>query len=173
MTKEEKAKAYDEALEKAKELLDSPRTCFDIEQLKDIFSELAESEDERIRRKMIEHFKSKTKDTWCNMPVKDILAWLEKQKEQKPAEWSEKDEEMLKDIIAEIEATKQYFFTHDSEGRAQMQARIEWLKSLRPSWKPSEVQMSMLLAVINDPHNAGAESCQLAISDLYQDLKKL
>lgn len=46
-----------------------------------IIPELRESEDERIRKKMIEHFKSKTKDTWCNMPVKSILAWLEKQKE--------------------------------------------------------------------------------------------
>ena len=42
-----------------------------------------ESEDERIRLKMIEHFKSKTKEKWCNMPVNDIIAWLEKQKEQK------------------------------------------------------------------------------------------
>ncbi len=45
--------------------------------------------------------------------------------------------------------------------------------SLPPSWKPSEEQMSMLLAVINEPRNAGAESCQLALSDLYQDLRKL
>lgn len=52
-----------------------------------IIPELRESEDERIRKKMIEHFKSKTKDTWCNMPVKSILAWLEKQKENpKPAD---------------------------------------------------------------------------------------
>lgn len=46
MIPEEKSKAYDEALEKAKELLDSPRTCFDINQLKDIFPQLRESEDE-------------------------------------------------------------------------------------------------------------------------------
>lgn len=43
--------------------------------------ELRGSKDERIRRKMIEHFKAKTKETWCNMPVKDIIAYLEKQKE--------------------------------------------------------------------------------------------
>ena len=51
------------------------------EHLETIFPELRESEDGRIIRKMIEHFKAKTKETWCNMPVKDILAWLEKQKE--------------------------------------------------------------------------------------------
>ncbi len=40
-------------------------------------------------------------------------------------------------------------------------------------WKPSEEQMSMLLAVINDPNNAGAESCQIALKSLYEQLKKL
>lgn len=44
-----------------------------------LLPEFRMSEDERIRRKMIEHFKAKTKETWCNMPVKDIIAYLEKQ----------------------------------------------------------------------------------------------
>lgn len=80
MATEEKAKAYDEALEKAKELLDSPRTCFDIAQLKGIFPELAESEDERIRKhlvEIVEIYWGKTNDP---DKAKD-LAWLEKQKE--------------------------------------------------------------------------------------------
>lgn len=34
-------------------------------------------------------------------------------------------------------------------------------------------QMRFLLAVINDPNNAGAESCQLALKSLYNELKKL
>ena len=41
-----------------------------------------ESDGERIRRKMVEHFKSKTKETWCNIPVKNIIAYLEKKKEK-------------------------------------------------------------------------------------------
>ena len=87
MTTEEKAKAYDEALEKAKELLDSPRTCFDIEQLKDIFSELAESEDERIRKELKEAFEAyDIESTWNGIPIRSIFAWLEKRKEQKPGE---------------------------------------------------------------------------------------
>lgn len=65
-------KEYKEALERAK--AGKP--------LDEVFPELKESEDERIMRKMVEHFKSKTKETWCNMPVKSILAWLEKQKEK-------------------------------------------------------------------------------------------
>lgn len=45
---------------------------------------LAESKDEKIRMKMLEHFRSKTKKTWCNIPVEDIISYLEKQKEQDP-----------------------------------------------------------------------------------------
>lgn len=33
---------------------------------------------------MVEHFKNKTKKTWCNIPVEDIISYLEKQKELKP-----------------------------------------------------------------------------------------
>lgn len=55
---------------------DEERTAWEV-----LVPELAESDDERIRRKMIDHFKAKTKETWCNMPVKDIIAYLEKQKD--------------------------------------------------------------------------------------------
>ena len=72
-------KKYKEALERAKKLTSDMTTLQKIREF--IFPELAESEGERIRRKMIEHLKSKTKETWCNMPVKDIIAYLEKQKE--------------------------------------------------------------------------------------------
>lgn len=84
MTQEQKAKAYDEALIKAKELLDSPRTCFDIVQLKDIIPELRESEDERIRKEAISIVQS-----YMNICDKEgdpclsgykVLDWLEKQK---------------------------------------------------------------------------------------------
>lgn len=61
-------------LEKHKESLHISETC---KENADSFTD----EDERIRRKIIEHFKSKTKETWCNMPVKDIIAYLEKQKD--------------------------------------------------------------------------------------------
>ena len=75
-------KLYDKALELTRQKYEQARKdnnpiyCI----YEEIFPELRESEDERIMKKMIEHFKSKTKDTWCNMPVKSILDWLEKQK---------------------------------------------------------------------------------------------
>lgn len=42
-----------------------------------------------------------------------------------------------------------------------------------PSWKPSEEQMRFLLAVINEPNNAGSESCHLVLKGLYEQLKDL
>ena len=51
-------------------------------------------EDERIRRWLCDYFSSIDK-AWIHKDITciDILRWLEKQKEQKPAEWSEEDEE--------------------------------------------------------------------------------
>ena len=40
-------------------------------------------------------------------------------------------------------------------------------------WKPSVSQMRALRAIINEPNNAGAESCQIAMTSLYEDLQKL
>lgn len=92
---------YEQALERAEELLDSPRTCFDIEQLKDIFPELAESEDERIRKALVKQFGGCIKDEeFCHtgFTYAEITAWLEKQKEQKPVmlQWTGKN---LKEVI--------------------------------------------------------------------------
>ena len=82
-------KKYNKALERAKNIKSkilqshlSTESCKAVsEYIDEIIPELRESEDDRIRKKMIEHFKSKTKDTWCNMSVKSIIAWLEKKKE--------------------------------------------------------------------------------------------
>lgn len=49
---------------------------------------------------------------------------------------------------------------------------ITWLEKY-VNWKPSESQMRALRAIINEPNNAGAESCQIAITSLYEDLQKL
>lgn len=53
MTIEEKARAYDEAIERARKLYNSEETSADVEiACETIFPELAESEDELIRKTM-------------------------------------------------------------------------------------------------------------------------
>lgn len=60
----------------------------------ELHPELAESKDEKIRKKMVKHFKSKIKKTWCNIPVEDIISYLEKQKE--PRDYRKLYEEVIK-----------------------------------------------------------------------------
>lgn len=78
-------KKYNEALEKAKDALnDGTISSNAIAYLQDIFPELKENNDERIREALIEHIKAncETSFTLFQKFLPDtILAWLEKQKE--------------------------------------------------------------------------------------------
>lgn len=75
---QEKDKRYDDALERAKKLY---RQGTITESLCFVFPELKESEDERIRKAIIEYFNLQDDNTtYSFIPKKDILAWLERQK---------------------------------------------------------------------------------------------
>ena len=79
---EAKAKAYDEALERAKKEwsnnLDNAYKNYR-ERLEIIFPELAESEDEKIRKALIGMFRGYHIQKVGDFTDKDILAWLERQ----------------------------------------------------------------------------------------------
>ena len=83
MTDKEK---YEQALERARDVY--TYYCDDTEQLRkleSIFPELKEPNDEQIRSHLINTFKEvyMTHDqlgNWHGVPVKNILAWLKKQK---------------------------------------------------------------------------------------------
>ena len=83
MTKEEKAKAWDEAIERAKSKIrnDKDHVLYE-EDILDIFPSLKES-DERIRKSLAAYFaKFKKSDMWdADFSFGDIVAWLEKQGE--------------------------------------------------------------------------------------------
>ena len=74
-------------------------------------------------------------------------------------EWSEEDEKYLNRVI-NLWVND---FGEDSD-------TVKWLKSLRPSWKPSEEQMHGLAHAINlDVYDAK----RYRLDSLYSDLKKL
>lgn len=77
MTQEQKAKAYDEALERAKNLENTTQEEDSL--IKYIFPDISESEDERIIKTLYEYVKNRN---WMlNGPTQgEVLAWLEKQK---------------------------------------------------------------------------------------------
>ena len=154
-------KAYKAVLQTATQWIKDG--CTDKEKicLECIFPELRESEDERIRRELIEYLKGDldditTDDTdrWIAYLEKQkeqehicdsdqyeegfktgLEIGLRKQKEQKPAEWSEEDKNELAVIISVIEddkavAVKQYpkcKALHNAYDRM-----LRFLKSLRP-----------------------------------------
>ena len=199
-------KKYNEALERAKKL--SVDGYLDAIAVEDIFPELRESEDERIRKEMISFLRSPfIKENLTDEKVAPWLDWLEKQKEQKPAEWSEvelefrgekvtvkrpffrddkgrgysttkqdeevawnalrawcekkgislydlypkaewseEDEDMLNCCISSIEEAKENRYAYkETDGDTSYDHEIAWLKSLRPSWKPSDQDELMKL----------------------------
>lgn len=79
MTTEQKAKAYDEALEKAKiwqnHLYETNDKDY-ADELNYIFPELKESEDERIRKAIISYI---SHGQHCGVSNANMIAWLEKQ----------------------------------------------------------------------------------------------
>ena len=83
---EEKAKAYDNIIEKANKMYsDNCETCQMC--IEELIPELKESEDERIRKVLIELSKEVAQEQFFTnrgTNLQNVIAWLEKQGEQKP-----------------------------------------------------------------------------------------
>ena len=138
-TIEEKAKAYDEALERAKHVK-LTNTKENVAAAEYIFPELHESEDEKVRKEMLEFVSSadiseildeETQARWYN--------YLQRQKEQKPVEWSEEDKLTVDAAIYWLERKLRMKKANDitsDTSPLSMRTTAERLKSLRPSWKP-------------------------------------
>ena len=80
MTTEEKAKRYDEAVERAKDCLkDGTITNTAIDYISTIFPELKESEDEKIRKTIIDFVNEYGDKFFSTLAKGNAIAWLEKQ----------------------------------------------------------------------------------------------
>ena len=162
------------------------------EKVEGLIPELAEFEDEKVRKELIEY----CRNTRCVTEkgaerIAKWIAWIEKQcknltdkemKEllhteyekgradtiaemQKPA-WSNNEKLMLADIIEATERSN--IFTEDYQREL-----VDWLKTLkqRNTWKPSKEQMLALKdaeGVVGSLTIIGEQ-----LKSLYQDLKKL
>ena len=82
MTDKEKAKAYDEALERARKALSeiSPENYSARKIIEDAFPELKENEDERIRKAIIKSIEEDSSVYEQDVSKEQMLAYLEKQK---------------------------------------------------------------------------------------------
>lgn len=155
---------YKEALERASLIKDNNTSGTPQEIVEYIFPELRESEDEKIRKAIREVLLDAPAQDLVNkdLDLEQALAWLEKQKEQKPVEWSEEDEDNMRRIIRVLE-------DNDSDWKELS----SWLKSLHPQphWKPSEEQMKALNKASRGHYIELFEYDELV--NLYNDLKKL
>ena len=109
MGNKEKAKAYDEVIERTNK-------SYDNEIIEEIFPELKENKDERIKKAIIEFFESEDDNTTYSLVrKKDIIAWLERQ--GKKSSWKPSKEEMdvlysLSYITNEYDEHKEDVITH-------------------------------------------------------------
>lgn len=123
LTIEQKAKAYDEAL-KVLHKYDGANIMFTQDLKEEMFPELKEEGDEKIRKAIIEYFAGSHSSMYPykGFTKEQIITWLEKQGEQKPIEREEfisipfgTDSELIEEIIripkgyvATIEGQKVY-----------------------------------------------------------------
>ena len=146
-------KKYKNALEWARQVMNG-ETGFIRKEVEDIFPELKESEDERIRKELKRAIAVALDYSYFDKETADnILAWLEKQesveeiyyipkgfyaeidddkvvikKGKKPTAWSKEDEKNLNGVINELEANKSEAPEYDYK---PYDGYIDWLKSLR------------------------------------------
>lgn len=123
-------KKYKEALERARQFSEHPLQEDSDSIAEYIFPELKESEDERIRKEIIDFIYDKTDTYELREKSNSWIAWIEKQGEQKPAEWSEEDEKMYRGVMAvcDVWSTATSFYPKENEDVERLK---HWLKSFK------------------------------------------
>ena len=111
----------------------------------------------------------KSKEAGYTIVPNEEYEQLIKQKEQKPT-WSEEDEFRLKEALEVLDESIRHLPIGYGYVTDVMNV-TKWLKSLRPSWKPSEEQMDALKELIDDANRAGWVTP--GATELYEQLKKL
>jgi hypothetical protein len=188
-TIEEKAKAYDEALERVRELIakwTGKNKDFYVEDYAYIFPELKESEDERIRKWLVDYFSSIKETVWIHRDITcgQILAWLEKQKDASYAiEAVERIDKYIDEHLAnahdmkDSDPDKKYYRGWDDAlgkmaGILQDVYSGEKRKEQKPvEWKPSEEDEKRIKQLIYDTEaiRAGYEKRKEKLGDEFNN----
>ena len=109
--------------------------------LETLYPELKESEDEKVRKALIEMVRDRTGDElWVdyNVHKEEVLTWLEKQGEQKPIEWDADDDDKffflkarLKDYEDCIIYDEELSECQKHNVRETTKEFLEWLDSIK------------------------------------------
>ena len=135
-----------------------------------LFPELAESEDEKIRKKVVDVLKLNIKGAESQMQASrgvdrtfevyacnKVIAWLKSLRPQKKQEWSKEDVEMIDWLIRCCESEHKELcndrYGHQeivSDLKRDCRKKWDWLESLKDKvvpqkqWKPTEEQIQTL-----------------------------
>ena len=109
--------------------------------LETLYPEFKESEDEKVRKALIEMVRDRTGDElWVdyNVHKEEVLVWLEKQGEQKPIEWDADDDDKffflkarLKDYEDCIIYDEEISEWQKSNVRETTKEFLKWLDSIK------------------------------------------
>lgn len=194
---------------KTKEAIERVRSRFDkwaldeedLEALRALGLVTIESEDERIRKELLEEIEfiiphdDETDSEGLILPsyharIDRYRSYLEKQKEQKPAEWSEEDTCILEDAVTAVDLLgndDEYSKTHPNLAKAFRVAK-DWLKSLperfnlqpKQEWSDEDkllidIAIYWLERRLEDDKvsDISTRSCPLSIRETIKRLKSL
>lgn len=179
-TIEEKAKAYDEALERARNLhkdaIDTEENLL-AKQCEVIFPEL-KSEDEKIRKWLLDFVQGLPDEGldfhFYNLNKEQVIAWLEKQGKKKQL-WSKEDEIGFNDTLWVIQQART--IVKDENDMGNLWYAEDWLKSLkyRYMWKPTKEHVEavrLARSFVTDDFSENPTLSEILI-DLEEQLKKL
>ena len=169
---EEKAKAYDKALEKLRDFYrdyDIVSCLIDVkEELANIFPELKESGDEKTRKEIMDFIDTKTIDS--DERRNRWFSYLEK---YKPIPFTSLEDTKVKMSLMQYISELNQDVVHLHPGIETCNEWTAWLEKQgkETSWKPSKEEMDVLygLAYITNQYDEHKEE---VITRLYQDLKR-
>ena len=118
-------------------------------------------------------FRSSQIPTPIGVSKDEVISWLKSLRPQPKQEWSEEDEQLLGfiyDLLADSLWNSRYAMSRDEclDRLTSLRQRLQ----PRPSWKPSEHQMTILKAV-KDYVGKGSGYWGEALGSLIEDLEKL
>ena len=158
-------KAYNNLLQDIEIAIEGATNKDTITVLENIKSRNAESEDERIRKWIVAEIEGQYlvdgKNLYCE-EAKEALAWREKQKGQKPTEWSREDYERYNSCLLMLSTSL--------EKRATINSK--WFREHvypKPYWKPTDKQMYCLARASN---RCVSIDDAKTLTKLYEELEK-
>ena len=189
---------YEKAVKAAMLAKQDTESAVTIRILEEIFPELRESEDEKIRKELLDFCKNRAENYPNDPKYKNIsawIAWLEKQGKQKSiddltqqeamdiavAKCFEQGEQKPTDKVEpkwskeDEKLLKKIMYILSLDGRIsnkELQEMYDFLKTLRPqnTWKPGEEQIKLLEELVEDNNQRHFHTL---LESLYEQLKRL